>query len=103
MLFHNYKVLQFFDTLCLYFSSDEALGRTEASFMNVPRSVGDDVTVTVSPIKPGVYRVEPFPFSSDPMTVKLPGTMVTPNGEARSAQEALQQGIADTETITLVS
>ncbi len=103
MLFHNYKALQFFDTLCLYFSGDAEAGRGEVKFLNVPRSVGDDVTITVTPVEQGVYRVSPFPFSSDPMTVSLPGTLVTPNATATSAQEVLDQGEAHAETITLVS
>jgi hypothetical protein len=61
-LMHNYKLLQFFDTLCLYFNCthDEARGR--ATFPNVPRQLGDDVTITVERIAAGQYRVDPYPF-----------------------------------------
>lgn len=102
-LFHNYKVLQFFDTLGLYFCLEDASTRGECRFLNVPRAVGDDVTVTVRPVSPGVYRVSPFPFATDPFVVTLPGTVVTPHGEAASAEAALAEGEGAIETITLVS
>ena len=102
-LFHNYKVLQFFDTLGLYFCMEDEAARGESVFLNVPRSVGDDVRVTVTPVKAGVYRVSPFPFNEDPFVVTLPGTLVAAGGEHDSAQAALAAGERAVETVTLMS
>ena len=103
MLFHNYKILQFFDTLALYFCMEHAGARQESTFANVPRAVEDDVTVTVTPVDESTYRLNPFPFSSDPFVVTLTGTHVTADPTLSTAAEALAQGVSDTETITLIS
>lgn len=65
VVFHNYKLLQFFDTLALYFHTTHPTLRGEAQFKNVPRGVGDDVMVTITPLGDEVYRVTPFPFSGE--------------------------------------
>ena len=102
-LFHNYKLLQFFDTLGLYFCMEHAEQRGESTFLNVPRAIEDDVTVKVTPIDDRTYRVSPFPFSSDPFVVTLPGTLVEPNSDTTRASAAIADGAPNTETITLVS
>ena len=103
MLFHNYKALQFFDTLGLYFCMDHPSKREVSTFLNVPRSIGDDVTVTVTPIDNNTYKVSPFPFSSDPFVITLPGTLVEPDPSITTASAALANGKSNTETITLIS
>ena len=102
-LFHNYKVLQFFDTLGLYFCMEDEGARGESVFLNVPRSVGDDVSVTVTPVETGVYRMSPFPFREDPFVVTLSGTLVVPVGVNDTAQTALACGERTVENVTLVS
>jgi len=102
-LFHNYKLLQFFDTLGLYFCMEHPESRYESRFLNVPVTVGTDVTVTVTPQGAGVYRVSPFPFATDPLVVNLDGVAVSPDPTFPSAAAALAAGVADVETITLVS
>lgn len=57
-----YKVLQFCDTLALYFNCTHEAARGESSFLHVPRSRDEDVTVTVARVAPGRYRMRPFPF-----------------------------------------
>jgi hypothetical protein len=39
-LFHNYELLQFFDTLALNFHMNHAESRTASTFKNVPRNPG---------------------------------------------------------------
>jgi hypothetical protein len=76
--FHNYKLLQFFDTLALYFNCTHEGERGRATFANVPRAPGDDVTVTVERVDGDLYRVEPYPFRLSRLTFRCEGRYVTP-------------------------
>lgn len=62
-VFHNYKLLQFFDTLALYFHTTHPAQRGVSTFKNVPCAVGDDVTLTITPLGDNVYQLSPFPFA----------------------------------------
>ncbi len=64
-LFQNYKQLQFFDTMALYFNCQPEGARRETVFQNVPERAGVDVDVTVRPLGDGVYSVAPFPFAPE--------------------------------------
>jgi hypothetical protein len=64
-LFQNYKQLQFFDTLALYFNRIHPSERGEAIFEHVPLNAGEDVSITVRPKNPGVYEVSPYPFAAE--------------------------------------
>ena len=46
-LFHNYKLLQFFDTLSLYFNVTHEEARKETQFLNVPMKVGKDIKIQI--------------------------------------------------------
>lgn len=72
-LFHHYKLLQFFDTLALYFHMNHAAARGESSFKNVPRNIGDDVTVTIRPAGDGAYALSPYPFSHNGLQIWVDG------------------------------
>ena len=102
MLFHNYKLLQFFDTLGLYFCMEHGSERKESSFLNVPRSVENDVTIKVTPINESTYRVNPFPFADNPFEISLPGTFVEADASVTTASAALKKGVSATERIVLV-
>jgi hypothetical protein len=77
-LFHNYKLLQFFDTLALYFQTTHAEARQEATFENVPRAIGDDVTVTIRPKSPTEYTLTAWPFSAETIQFSTRGRYLTP-------------------------
>ena len=64
-LVQNYKLLQFFDTLALYFNLRHASERGEEVFVHVPKSSEADTSVTVRPLGDGVYAVAPFPFAGE--------------------------------------
>ena len=64
-LFQNYKQLQFFDTLALYFNRIHPGERAEQKFEHVPLSADKDATITVRPREPGVYSLAPFPFACE--------------------------------------
>ena len=59
----NYKQLQFFDTLALYFNLRHETDRGVETFTCVPRDAATDAEVTVTPKGEGVYALDPFPFA----------------------------------------
>lgn len=87
-LFHNYKLLQFFDTLALYIQTlcPEEVGESE--FVRVPRAIGDDVTVTAKPISEGVISLSPWMFDVDSLEVSTQGRYMTPLSADKADQLA---------------
>jgi hypothetical protein len=77
-LFQNYKQLQFFDTLALYFNRIHPSERGESKFENVPVSAQDDVAVTIRPQSPGVYALSPYPFGAEGAAFAYAGRLVAP-------------------------
>lgn len=100
-LFHNYKLLQFFDTLTLYFNCTHESARGRSTFANVPRAVGDDVTVTVERKEAGVYTVSPFPFSHSGVEIACAGRLVAPQPPGTSMRALLDATPTETEIIRL--
>ncbi len=82
-LFTHYKLLQFFDTFALYFNCTHSSGRGGATFPNVPRDVDDDVEIRVHPEGGGTYKVEPYPFSEDPLEIWFQGRFLKPCVEGK--------------------
>lgn len=101
VLFHNYKLLQFFDTLSLYFHTAYAGGRGESHFLNVPRAVGDDVQVTVTPLGVDVYRVMPFPFN-DEVIFTTQGRYIKPLAEGDDLAQVMVETPYSEQTVRLV-
>jgi hypothetical protein len=77
-LFQNYKQLQFFDTLALYFNRTHPSHRSEVTFEHVPLSDRQDATVTVRPRGPGVYELSPYPFSAGSAEFAFAGRYIEP-------------------------
>ncbi len=80
----NYKQLQFFDTLALYFHLRHETDRAREDFVNIPMSIDRDATLTLTPEGDGVYALAPFPFAGDRLEVTCSGRYLQPfgNGEA---------------------
>jgi len=72
-LFRNYKLLQFFDTLALYFNLRHAGEHVEEVFVHVPKSDTVDVDVTLRPAGNGRYTLAPFPFAGDHLETRSEG------------------------------
>ena len=100
-LFQNYKQLQFFDTLALYFNCAHEGARVEQSFMHVPRNAREDVTVMVRPAGEGVYHVSPYPFADDPLRLSFTGRSMIPDPDREAAD--LGSIAADSQKITLTA
>jgi hypothetical protein len=102
VLFHNYKLLQFFDTLALYFHMTHAAARAESHFTNVPRAVGDDVGITISPVGDNVYRLAPYPFVQNEMAFSYNGCFFTPQPAGTDLAALLAQTPVVVETVILI-
>ena len=77
-LFANYKILQFFDTLALYFNCTHAGGRVETVFENVPLDSATDTSITIRPVNGDTYSLDPYPFRESAMEVSFQGRYLSP-------------------------
>ncbi len=77
-LFQNYKQLQFFDTMSLYFHLRHAGERGDATYVHVPLSADADTSVVLRKINDQVYSLDPFPFAGDRLTIACRGRYVRP-------------------------
>jgi hypothetical protein len=102
-LLQNYKQLQFFDTLALYFNRSHEAARTEASFPRVPMTARQDATVTVRPVAPATYAVSPYPFRESAAKFRFSGRYIRPaqRGDADWA-EVFAEAPLEWQSFTLV-
>jgi hypothetical protein len=77
-LFQNYKQLQFFDTLSIYFHLRHASERGDQVYVHVPMSRDVDATITLKKVDERVYSLDPFPFASDRLRLVSRGRYVVP-------------------------
>jgi hypothetical protein len=101
-LMHNYKLLQFFDTLSLYFHTTHASQHAEAHFLNVPKAVGDDLRLTITPLGEKRYRLAPFPFSTDEVTFSTHGRYLGELANDANVADIMANTPLDTQTFYLV-
>jgi hypothetical protein len=104
-LFQNYKQLQFFDTLALYFHLYHAGERGDETYIHVPVSAEEDATVQVRQISERVYSLDPFPFAGDRLMLVCKGryTRPLPAGCDRTQAGALLRALPpDQQTYELV-
>lgn len=102
-LFSNYKLLQFFDTMALYFNCTSEAARGTSTFSNVPRKIGDDVTITLKRVQPGVYQVAPYPFGINGLYVPCAFRRLGPQPEGSDMVRALAAAPLEIETVRLVA
>jgi len=102
-LMHNYRLLQFFDTLSLYFNCTHDAARGTERFPRVPQRLDEEVEIEVSRVEAGRYRLEPFPFSEPEVNVTLSGRRLAPQALGTPMRSALEAAPTETETLTLVA
>jgi hypothetical protein len=104
-LVQNYRQLQFFDTFALYFNRAHEGARGSATFPRVPMSASKDTTITVRPLKRGVYAVSPYPFDKDEAAFSFSGRYVRPmpGAGARDFAALLQSTPRTWQHFTLVA
>jgi uncharacterized protein DUF3891 len=105
-LMQNYKQLQFFDTLGLYFHLRQEAERGEEVYIHVPQSAEADTNVSVRSLGQGRYSLTPFPFANDNLKVICRGRYVRPIAAAAAPGDlgaALRSISTDSQTYTLVA
>jgi len=100
-LMQNYKQLQFFDTLALYFHCNHAEGREPASFTHVPVNRSDACEVTITPLGDGSYTCSPYPFREDALALSYEGRYLWPVDEGNSVREALAAAPIERQQLSL--
>jgi hypothetical protein len=98
-LMQAYKQLQFFDTLALYFNRAHEGAREQSVFPHVPKSATADEDVTVTPVTEGQYRVSPWPFAGERLTVAFDGRYMQP---AVDASDPADMPVT-TQSVTLIA
>ncbi len=72
-LIRNYKLLQFFDTLALYFNLRHSREHKVETFIHVPKTSNIDVEIKIQPVGKNHYMIDPFPFKERPLEVGCEG------------------------------
>lgn len=98
-LFRNYKLLQFCDTLALYFNLRHHSDRSAETYVHVPDSVTSDTNVTVTPVGDDTYKFDPFPFAGDALEVRCRGRYVSALSESPPDLSAHLMGLPVEEQI----
>lgn len=86
-LAQNYKQLQFFDTLALYFNLRHESARGEEIYVHVPMSEDEDATVTLRPEGDGAYSLDPFPFAGNVLEATCHGRYLAPIAQAEAPED----------------
>lgn len=101
-LFSNYKLLQFFDTLALYFHMVHPAARGISTFLNVPRSIGQDVVITLEPVADDVFALDPYPFRETDLNFSFAGRYLTPQPPGTDLKQVMAETPVTRQSFTLV-
>ncbi len=72
-LWTNYKLLQVYDRLSLYFCTKDVEGGEPAKLAPIPVSYdGEEAQISIEPDGPWRVRMDPYPFGESPTTFALP-------------------------------
>lgn len=94
-LFRNYKLLQFCDTLALYFNLRHAADRKVETYVHVPETATRDAEIVVTPVGDDTYTFDPFPFAGDRLDAVCRGRYfnAVPGGKAPGDLAVLISGL----------
>ncbi len=107
-LLQNYKQLQFFDTLALYFNRTHPSERGEQTFGHVPMSGTQDISITIRPRGANVYELSPYPFAAPSSEFAYAGRRLRPSqqrpGKGKNGEwsSVLRETAVQWETFRLV-
>lgn len=103
-LFQNYKQLQFFDTVALYFNCVHSAAREPANFYHVPMTSTNDVTVHLEPVDAETYSFDPYPFAEDGLHLSFEGRYLDGvEGDDHQLAAALADLTTDAQTIRIIA
>ena len=100
-LMHNYKLLQFCDTLALYFNCTVEGQREGTVFTHVPLSAEHDTDIRVTPLGEAAYAFDPWPFARSVLTLSFSGRIVSPVASGDSMREQLDASPEAEQTVVL--
>lgn len=102
-LVQNYRQLQLFDQLALYFNYKPAGARGEMVFHGVPRSMDESVSVTVREQDDASYVVTPFPFKGSEVETWCEGHYLVPtDGDDADLKAAFDAAPVERQPVRLV-
>ena len=101
-LMQNYKLLQFFDTLSLYFNECVAKEGAATEFLHVPYDQSRDCTIDITPLGRKTYRITPYPFTHDQLVLQQHSFDIPVSETDANYQGIFGTSDILTETITLV-
>ena len=102
-LMNNYKLLQFFDTLSLYFHMTHVEARGESEFLHIPDGKGTDHTLTIKHTSDGAYALAPFPFKGNEITVSVVGRYLTPQLQGTDFKQIFGSTAKETQVYKIIA
>ncbi|MBK9123718.1 MAG: DUF3891 family protein [Chloroflexi bacterium] len=78
-LMANYRRLQFFDALAIILNLRHPTLQKPYNFPKVPRSLGDEKEIVLTPAGEGCVTLDPYPFHDSPLTTTARGRMIAPD------------------------
>ncbi|HEX2242983.1 MAG TPA: DUF3891 family protein, partial [Gammaproteobacteria bacterium] len=93
-LWHNYRALQIFDLLSLYFCCDGYASEKEFkeyAIAPIPIAYGssEETELTITPSGPGSVKISPYPFDESPLEFSARARLMTP-ARGQSAEAGLE-------------
>lgn len=85
-LFHNYKLLQFFDTLALHIQTIHPDAITDGVFKNVPKAPHIDAVIDVKRVDKFEFQVKPWCFKETSFSISTPGRWMKPLTQAETPE-----------------
>ncbi len=100
-LLRNYKLLQFCDTLALYFHLRPAGEHRDETYVHVPKSIAEDASVSMRPGGGNIYSLAPFPFAGERLEARSKGRYfaAVPPGSQPADLAAALYGEPETEQV----
>lgn len=100
-LLQNYKQLQFFDTLALYFNCVPEGHRLPANFSHIPVNATEDVEINIEPIEEGGYALDPYPFDTEGIEMSFSGRYLVPVTDGDNVRDQLNSAPVETQRLKL--
>ena len=102
VLMQNYKALQFWDTLSLYFNAELSDAGETTTFLNVPRSSRSDCRVELKALGGSRYQLSPNPLGPKEVQLQQKSYVIDKSDVDLDYSEVLERAQSRCQTITIV-